>query len=51
MLCWVNNVAVHFVEQGHGLPLIVLHGAGVDHREIEAAIEPLFEGQPGVRDR
>jgi pimeloyl-ACP methyl ester carboxylesterase len=49
MLCWVNDVAVHYAEQGHGLPLIALHGAGVDYREIEAAIEPLFEGRDGYR--
>jgi pimeloyl-ACP methyl ester carboxylesterase len=49
MLCWVNDVAVHYIEQGQGLPVIVLHGAGVDHREMEAAIEPLFEGRGGYR--
>lgn len=30
---------VHFVEHGTGAPLVALHGAGVDHREIEAAVE------------
>jgi len=32
-------VTVHHVEHGTGVPLIALHGAGVDHREIEAAVE------------
>lgn len=35
---------VHFVEHGTGTPLVALHGAGVDHREIEAAIEAIVPG-------
>lgn len=34
-------VTVHYVERGTGVPLIGLHGAGVDHREIEAATEAI----------
>jgi pimeloyl-ACP methyl ester carboxylesterase len=41
MECRINGVAVHVVEHGTGVPLIALHGAGVDHREIEAAVEAL----------
>jgi|1186.fasta_scaffold04132_2 pimeloyl-ACP methyl ester carboxylesterase len=39
MECQINGVAIHFVEHGTGIPLVALHGAGVDHREIEAAVE------------
>ncbi|WP_249522733.1 alpha/beta fold hydrolase [Modestobacter marinus] len=35
----VGAVSVHAVAHGSGLPLVALHGAGVDHREIEAAVE------------
>jgi pimeloyl-ACP methyl ester carboxylesterase len=41
MECWINGVLVHYVEHGGGVPLVALHGAGVDHREIEAAIEAI----------
>jgi pimeloyl-ACP methyl ester carboxylesterase len=41
MECRINEVAVHYVEHGSGVPLVALHGAGVDHREIEAAIEAI----------
>lgn len=37
----INDVAVHFVEHGAGVPLVALHGAGVDHREMEAAVEAI----------
>ena len=30
---------MHYVEHGAGVPLVALHGTGVDHREIEAAVE------------
>ncbi len=45
----VGGVAVHHVEHGAGTPVVVLHGAGVDHREVEACVEPVFEGVEGAR--
>ncbi|MGY1758735.1 MULTISPECIES: alpha/beta fold hydrolase [unclassified Geodermatophilus] len=42
-------MAVHRVEHGSGRPVLVLHGAGVDHREAEACFEPLLAGVPGLR--
>ncbi|MDP2712726.1 MAG: alpha/beta hydrolase [Solirubrobacteraceae bacterium] len=44
-----GEVAVHYVEHGAGRPALVLHGAGVDHRETEACFEPAFDGVAGVR--
>jgi pimeloyl-ACP methyl ester carboxylesterase len=44
MECRINGVAIHFVEHGAGVPLVALHGAGVDHREIEAAVEAIVPG-------
>jgi len=44
-----GQVAVHFVEHGTGRPVLVLHGAGVDHREAEACFEPLLDGVAGLR--
>ncbi len=39
MDCRIDQVSLHYVEHGSGVPLVALHGAGVDHREIEAAVE------------
>lgn len=39
MECQIRRAAVHYVEHGAGVPLVALHGAGVDHREIEAVVE------------
>jgi pimeloyl-ACP methyl ester carboxylesterase len=43
-----GEVAIHAVEHGTGRPVLVLHGAGVDHREAEACFEPALE-VPGLR--
>ncbi|MCU1519468.1 MAG: alpha/beta hydrolase fold protein [Pseudarthrobacter sp.] len=44
-----SDVPVHYAEHGSGTPVLALHGAGVDHREIAAALEPVFAGLPGFR--
>jgi pimeloyl-ACP methyl ester carboxylesterase len=44
-----GDIPVHYVEHGAGRPVLVLHGAGVDHREAEACFEPVFGGVAGFR--
>jgi pimeloyl-ACP methyl ester carboxylesterase len=44
-----GEVAVHYVEHGAGRPVLVLHGAGVDHREPEACFEPVLDGVAGLQ--
>ncbi|MUL43210.1 alpha/beta hydrolase [Streptomonospora sp. PA3] len=38
----IGTSEIHYVEHGTGVPLVALHGAGVDHREIEAAMEAVL---------
>ena len=45
----VGDVVVHAVEHGSGQPVVVLHGAGVDHREAEACFEPALRAVAGLR--
>lgn len=42
MAVTVNGVPVNYAEHGRGTPVLALHGAGVDHREISASLEPIF---------
>ena len=44
-----GDVPVHYVEHGEGLPLLALHGAGVDHREVMACLEPTLAALTGYR--
>lgn len=43
------EVVVNYVEHGTGRPVLVLHGAGVDHHEVEACFEPALAGATGLR--
>lgn len=45
----VSGVPVHYAEYGTGTPVLSLHGAGVDHREIAGALEPVFRKVSGFR--
>jgi pimeloyl-ACP methyl ester carboxylesterase len=42
-------VPVHYAEYGSGTPVLALHGAGVDHREIAGALEPILCNVSGFR--
>ena len=44
-----GHAVVHYVEHGTGRPVLVFHGAGVDHREAEACFEPALEAVAGLR--
>jgi pimeloyl-ACP methyl ester carboxylesterase len=44
-----RDVPVHYVEHGEGAPVVALHGAGVDHREVMACLDPVFDGLTGYR--
>jgi hypothetical protein len=43
----VGERSVHLVKHGAGRPVLVLHGAGVHHREPEACFEPAVPGWAG----
>jgi pimeloyl-ACP methyl ester carboxylesterase len=49
MECTIGTVSVHYVEHGAGTAVLVLHGAGVDHREAEACFEPALRARDGYR--
>ncbi|PPJ26953.1 hypothetical protein C5E45_22255 [Nocardia nova] len=44
-----GEVDFHYVEHGTGRPVVVLHGAGVDHREAEACFERSLGDIAGLR--
>ena len=44
-----GQTVVHYAEHGSGHPVLVLHGADVDHRETEACFEPALLGAAGLR--
>ena len=49
MECAVGDVPVQYAAYGEGRPVLVLHGAGVDHREAVACFEPALGASHGYR--
>jgi pimeloyl-ACP methyl ester carboxylesterase len=45
----VGHVPVYYVERGEGSPVLVLHGGGVDHREVMACLDPVLDGSTRYR--
>ncbi|WP_426762833.1 alpha/beta fold hydrolase [Pseudarthrobacter sp. 1G09] len=45
----MSGIPVYYEAFGDGVPVLVLHGAGVDHREMAAVFEPIFGRLPGYR--
>ncbi|MEO5919364.1 MAG: alpha/beta hydrolase [Candidatus Limnocylindrales bacterium] len=43
----VRGIPVHYVEEGEGRPVLVLHGLPSHHRAVSDAIEPVFADRPG----
>jgi pimeloyl-ACP methyl ester carboxylesterase len=43
----MKDIAIHFESHGKGRPIVVLHGTPLDHRSVEAALEPTFAEHPG----
>lgn len=37
-----RGIPISYTEHGRGIPLVALHGVGVDSRELEAALEPVL---------
>ena len=49
MECRIGDVTVYYVVHGDGTPILVLHGAGVDHRETEACFESALNTHLGYQ--
>jgi pimeloyl-ACP methyl ester carboxylesterase len=43
------GIPVHYVEHGDGTPVLILHGAYVDHREMVGALESVFDATNDYR--
>jgi pimeloyl-ACP methyl ester carboxylesterase len=47
MECKLDNITVNYEVRGEGYPLLLLHGATLDHRHMMTDFEPLFADRPG----
>ncbi|ANC77518.1 alpha/beta hydrolase [Fictibacillus phosphorivorans] len=49
MLCRVTRGSIFYEVIGEGLPLIILHSMGTDHRSMKAWMEPIFKNKSGYQ--
>lgn len=49
MKCNVKNVEVNYEVYGEGKPIIMIHGASVDHRLMSGCMEPIFSNRDGYK--
>ena len=47
MECKLENASIYYETRGKGRPLLILHGAPLDHRHMLDAMEPVFEHRRG----
>ena len=47
MECKLDNISVHYQVFGSGKPILMLHGAPLDHRALVGCMEPIFEKRDG----
>jgi pimeloyl-ACP methyl ester carboxylesterase len=45
----MNIAEVYYESHGTGLPIVMLHGYGLDHRMMKGCMEPLLSSRPGWR--
>ncbi len=45
----IDDVAVHYIEHGSGMPVLALHGSYSAHQEVEGFLEPVFRHRSGFR--
>jgi pimeloyl-ACP methyl ester carboxylesterase len=47
MECKLDHITVHYQAVGEGKPILLLHGAPVDHRALCGCMEPIFKNRDG----
>ena len=45
----ISGISIFYQALGQGVPLLCIHGYGVDHRSLKSGLEPVFEGVDGFR--
>ncbi len=47
MECKLDNLTIHYQAFGEGKPILLLHGAPLDHRTLLGCMEPIFNNRDG----
>lgn len=47
MICALDDLLVYYETYGEGLPVLMIHGYGIDHHVMTGCMEPIFMRRPG----
>jgi len=47
MICEVDGREIYYETYGEGIPVLMLHGFGIDHHVMTGCMEPIFRRRPG----
>ena len=47
MECYLKNITIHYETFGQGRPILMLHGAPLDHGALLGCMEPIFANRDG----
>ena len=46
---FINDITIYYEEYGEGIPVLCIHGYGVDHHVMTGCLEPIFTATSGYR--
>ena len=47
MICKIDELKIYYERYGDGIPILMIHGYGIDHNVMTGCMEPIFNGRPG----
>ena len=47
MICKIDELKIYYETYGDGIPILMIHGYGIDHNVMTGCMEPIFNGRPG----
>jgi pimeloyl-ACP methyl ester carboxylesterase len=47
MIAEVGGLKIYYETYGEGMPVLMIHGYGIDHHVMKGCMEPIFHGRPG----
>jgi pimeloyl-ACP methyl ester carboxylesterase len=47
MICEIDELNIYYEVYGDGMPVLMIHGNGVDHHIMTGCLEPIFKGRLG----
>jgi len=49
MRCEVDGLDIYYEVAGEGVPILMIHGYGIDHHVMAGCMEPIFRYRPGFK--